>query len=122
MVFLDGHLNIRPIISHRYTIWIARCAFVFIAFVSSASNVNIAYLDLLRMPEYQRRVYGRIAAMQQAAKQDTIAELRPLFSPEEGYMVPQTLYTLEFNKDDARAFGKYYGADSVVVSSCYVQQ
>jgi len=118
--FLDNKYNIRVALMHRYTTFICQAGFISIVFLSSSSNVNSAYLDLLKAPEYQRRALHRDFSMQQKAREKRMGTIQPLFLLEERYMIPKTLYTVEYNEADAHAFAAYQGVDSVDVNPCYL--
>lgn len=118
--FLDGKYNINPIFMDIYIILWCRLGFIFLVFLSSGSNVNIAYLDLLKAPEYQRRALRRDVSMQQAAKSKQVAELQPLFLLQERYKIPKTLYTLEYDEADAHAFAAYNGVQNIIFNQCYL--
>ncbi|MCB2408514.1 hypothetical protein [Hymenobacter lucidus] len=118
--YLEKYYGINKLIMHVHFVAVCRGLFLFIIFISSSSNINIAYLDLLKAPEYQRRLLRRDANIKQAASRNKKALLQPLFLPEERYMLPQTLYTIEYGESDAQAFANYHGVDSIDINRCYL--
>jgi len=116
--YINNKYNVERLVMHKYMILVCQVLFGFIVLLSSNSNTNIAYLDLLKAPDFQRRALQRDANMQLAAKQKKAGEVSPLFLSNEAYMIPQTLYTIEYNEADARAFAAYHGVDSVLINRC----
>ena len=116
--FFSYRYPIRHLLLHHHTVVIVRTSFLILVLVGNTSNVNIAYLDILKAPEYQRRVLSRDADIQMATHNKQITCLHPLFLPEERYLVPKTLYTVDYNNADAKAFALYYRGDTLAINQC----
>lgn len=92
-------------------------AFLVLCFFSNSSNTHLVYLDVAaKAPEHCARVRQREQYLRdEAAQHAHVAGMRPLYSNEDAYRVPNVLYTYDFNDDDATQYAKYYGVDSVVI-------
>lgn len=119
--YFDDKYNIQKKLLKKSIIRSTRLGFFGIVLVSNTSNVHIAYWDLLYVSNYEERIKKRVCKVKSSAKNSKISELYPLFLHSEKYMIPRTLYTVEYNEGDAHAFAEYYGADSVLMQRNHLQ-
>ena len=117
---LDHRYHVGAVLLQPGMVRGCQLAFVLLVFIGSTSNINIAYMDLLKAREFERRSQQRVALMQEAAREHSVGAVEPLFVQGESYMVPKTLFTVEYNEADAAAFAAYYGVDSATVNPCFL--
>lgn len=91
--------------------------FGLLCFVANSTNTHQAYVDLARTASaFQHRQQQREQwVLQQAARGASVVTIRPLYSVDESYLLPATLYNDAFNAYDAIEYARYQGVDSAVV-------
>jgi len=92
--------------------------FGLLCFVANNTNTYQAYVDLAYTASaFQHRQQQREQwLLQQAARGASVVIIQPLYSTDERYLLPATLYNGAFNAYDAVEYARYHGVDSAVVA------